>query len=219
MAGSCCSENDANLQVMRQRQAQMLWAVLAINAVMFSVEFGAGWWAGSTALMGDSLDMLGDAMVYALSLFVVAKSLRWKAVSAGVKGAIMLGFGILVLGEAIHKAASGYAPESSLMIGIGALALVANVLCLILLTRHREDDVNMRSSWVCSRNDLFANSGVIAAGVLVMTTGSVWPDVIVGFAIAVLFLQSSVGVLSDAWHRYAESGVPADSTASETRPY
>jgi Co/Zn/Cd efflux system component len=77
----------------------------------------------------------------------------------------------------------------------------------------------MRSSWVCSRNDLFANSGVIAAGVLVMITGSVWPDVIVGFAIAVLFLQSSVGVLSDAWHRYAESGVPADSTASETRPY
>lgn len=217
MAG-CCSEDDANLQFMRQRQARMLWAVLAINAAMFAVEFGAGWWAGSTALMGDSLDMLGDAMVYGLSLFVVAKSLRWKAVSAGVKGAIMLGFGILVLGEAIHKAASGFAPESSLMIGIGALALVANVLCLILLTRHREDDVNMRSSWVCSRNDLFANSGVIAAGVLVMITGSVWPDVIVGFAIAVLFLQSSVGVLRDAWQRYAESGVSADSAASEARP-
>lgn len=123
-----------------------------------------------------------------------------------------------MLGEAIHEAASGYAPESSLMIGIVALALVANVLCLILLARHRDDGVNMRSSWVCSRNDLFANSGVIAAGVLVMITGSVWRDVIAGFAIAVLFLQSSVGVLRDAWHRYAQSGVPAGSTTSETRP-
>lgn len=215
MAGCCCSEDDANLQIMRRRQARMLWAVLAINAGMFAVEFGAGWWASSTALMGDSLDMLGDSLVYGLSLFVVAKSLRWKAISAGVKGVIMLGFGTLVLSEAVHKAVSGYAPESSLMIGVGALALVANVVCLILLTRHREDDVNMRSSWVCSRNDLFANSGVIAAGVLVMMTGSIWPDVIVGLAIAALFVQSSVGVLRDAWHRYSESDMPTDATSPE----
>lgn len=125
----------------------------------------------------------------------------------------MLGFGVLVLGEAVHKAVSGYAPESTVMIAISSLALAANIVCLVLLTRHREDDVNMRSSWVCSRNDLFANAGVITAGVIVMMTGSVSPDVIVGVGIAALFLQSSVGVLRDAWLRYAESGAP-DSAAA-----
>lgn len=218
MAGCCCSENDAHLQAMRQRQSRMLWAVLLINATMFVAEFGAGWWSGSTALLGDSLDMLGDAMVYGLSLFVVAKSLRWKAVSAGVKGAVMLGFGVLVLGEAVHKALVGYAPESSFIMAVGALALAANVACLILLTRHREDDVNMRSAWVCSRNDLFANLGVILAGALVMLTGSVWPDVIVGAVIAALFLQSSVGVLRDARGRYAESAPSSVGAEPQTRP-
>lgn len=205
MAGCCCNENDAHLQAMRERQTRMLWTVLSINTLMFVVEFGAGWWAGSAALLGDSLDMLGDAMVYGLSLFVVARSLRWKAVSAGVKGGVMLGFGLLVLGEAINKALVGHAPQSALMLTVGAIALVANTVCLILLTRHKGDDVNMRTSWVCSRNDLFANAGVIVAGFVVAFTGSRWPDIIVGLAIAGLFLQSSVGVLRDARNRYAES--------------
>ncbi len=198
MAGCCCNENDAHLQQMREQQARMLWAVLAINAAMFVVEFTAGWWAGSTALMADSLDMLGDAMVYGLSLFVVARSLQWKAVSAGFKGLIMLAFGLLVLGEALYKAISGHPPESGLMMTIGGVALAANIACLILLTRHRDDDVNMRSSWICSRNDLFANTGVIVAAVLVYFSQSVWPDIIVGTIIAALFLQSSIGVLRQA---------------------
>lgn len=205
MAGCCCSEDDPHLQIMQQRQARMLWIVLVINGLMFITEFAAGWLAGSTALLGDSLDMLGDALVYGLSLLVVAKSLRWKAISAGVKGVIMLGFGVLVLTEAIYKVVAGSAPEATPMIAIGAVALAANIVCLVLLTRHRADDVNMRSSWICSRNDLFANTGVIGAGILVMMTGSVWPDVAIGMAIAVLFLQSSVGVLRDARHRYAEN--------------
>lgn len=218
MAEHCCNENDANLQVMRQRQARMLWAVLLINALMFVTEFTAGWLAGSTALLGDSLDMLGDAMVYGLSLFVVAKSLRWKAISAGVKGAIMFIFGVLVLIDVVYKMVAGYAPESVPMIAIGAVALAANILCLVLLTRHRDDDVNMRSSWICSRNDLFANTGVITAGLLVMVTGSVWPDVIVGAVIAGLFLRSSVGILRDARDRYVESNTGAGSAAPELRP-
>lgn len=204
MAG-CCNEENAHLDALQQRQARMLWAVLLINSTMFLIEFGAGWWFGSTALLGDSLDMLGDALVYGLSLFVIGRSLRWKAVSAGVKGTIMLGFGVLVLGEAIVKALYGHAPVAASMVGIGGLALATNIACLCLLTRYRDADVNMRSSWVCSRNDLFANSGVILAGLLVASTGSIWPDVLVGTAIAGLFLQSSVGVLKQARQRYRDA--------------
>lgn len=214
MVGCCCSEDETHLQMMQQRQARMLWAVLIINVLMFATEFTAGWLAGSTALLGDSLDMLGDAMVYSLSLFVVAKNLRWKAISAGVKGAIMLGFAVLVLIEAIYKIVAGSAPEATPMIAIGAVALVANIVCLVLLTRHREDDVNMRSSWICSRNDLFANTGVIVAGALVLMTESIWPDVVVGIAIAALFLQSSIDVLRDARNRYAEHGSNPGSATS-----
>lgn len=194
----CCNENDAHIKHLRERQARMLWAVLAINAAMFVIEFTAGWLASSTALLGDSLDMLGDALVYGLSLFVVAKSMRWKAISAGFKGAVMLAFGLLVLGEAITKAIAGTVPEPSVMAVVGAAALAANIVCLLLLTRHRGDDVNMRSSWICSRNDLAANTGVLAAAALVAFSGSLWPDVIVGVAIAGLFLHSSLGVLRDA---------------------
>jgi len=204
MAG-CCSENDIHLQHMRSQQARMLWAVLAINTVMFLFEFTAGWLASSTALMGDSLDMLGDAMVYGLSLFVVAKSMRWKALSAGFKGVIMLAFGLLVLGQAATKAVAGQTPEPTIMAIVGLIALVANVACLMLLTRHRSDDVNMRSSWICSRNDLFANGGVLVAAALVAFTNSVWPDVAVGTIIAGLFLHSSVGVLRDARASFSET--------------
>lgn len=214
MAGCCCSEDDTHLQIMRQRQARMLWIVLVINALMFVTEFTVGWMAGSTALLGDSLDMLGDALVYTLSLFVVARSLRWKAISAAVKGVIMLGFGVLVLVEAAYKIVAGYAPEATPMMLIGVVALGANITCLVLLTRHRADDVNMRSSWICSRNDLFANTGVIVAGAVVLMTGSFWPDVIVGIAIAVLFLQSSIGILRDARNRYAEHGSNPGSATS-----
>ena len=206
MAGCCCNEDEIASQGLQARQKRMLWAVLLINAVMFVAEFSAGLVAGSTALLGDSLDMLGDTMVYTLSLVVLARATRWKAISAGVKGAIMLGFGVIVLAEALYKIVAGAAPVSSLMMIVGAVALAANITCLILLTRHREDDVNMRSAWICSRNDLFANSGVIAAGALVWASDSVWPDVLVGTAIAALFVASACGVLRDAISRYREAG-------------
>ena len=208
----CCSENDAHLQHMRDRQSRMLWAVLAINTLMFVVEFTAGWLASSTALLADSLDMLGDSLVYGLSLFVVAKSLRWKAVSAGCKGVVMLGFGVLVLGEAVIKAMAGDTPQSGVMAVVALIALAANIVCLVLLTSHRGDDVNMRSSWICSRNDLFANASVLVAAVFVAWTQSVWPDVIVGALIAGLFLHSSIGVLRDARANYS---TPAQTPVEE----
>lgn len=198
MSANCCNENDPCLTALRERQTRMLWTVLAINAVMFVVEFTAGWLASSNALLGDSLDMLGDSLVYGLSLFVVARSTRWKAVSAGFKGTVMLGFGMLVLADAVHKALLGGAPQAGTMAAIGALALAANSVCLLLLTRHRSDDVNMRSAWVCSRNDLIANGGVLLGAALVAVSGSRWPDVVVGTVIAALFVYSATGVLRDS---------------------
>lgn len=216
MAG-CCDENDTHLAELRARQTLMLWTVLCINAVMFVVEFTAGWLAGSNALMGDSLDMLGDSLVYGLSLFVVARSVRWKAVSAGFKGAIMLTLGLLVLADAIVKAWSGAVPQYGVMAVIGTLALAANTVCLLLLTRHRGDDVNMSSAWICSRNDLIANTGVLIAAGLVALSGSRWPDVIVGAAIASLFIRSAIGVLRQAYLTLGEASAPAPAGTESCR--
>lgn len=199
---TCCHESDCHIEALRNRQTHVLRVLLAINATMFVVEFAAGWLGSSTALLGDSLDMLGDGIVYGFSLFVVARSLRWKAISAAVKGGIMVVFGIAVLLEAAIRLASPEQPQSALMATVGALALAANGVCLFLLTRHRGDDVNMRSAWVCSRNDLIANTAVLLAAALVFALGSPWPDIVVGVGIAALFLRSSFAVLRDAARTY-----------------
>lgn len=210
---SCCHEDDCHIEALRARQASVLRVLLAINVLMFVVEFAAGWLGSSTALLGDSLDMLGDGLVYGFSLFVVARGLRWKAVSAGAKGGVMAVFGVAVLLEAVAKLAWGEAPQPAIMAAVGAAALAANTVCLALLTRHRGDDVNMRSAWVCSRNDLIANVSVLAAAALVILTASPWPDVVVGAGIALLFLRSSVGVLNDAIRTFRGATATPDSSA------
>lgn len=197
MAG-CCHEDDHHLEALRERQSRVLWAVLLINAVMFVVEFISGWLADSTALLGDSLDMLGDALVYGLSLFALARGPRWKAISAAFKGGIMVFFGVVVLAEVARKLIFGATPDPGWMAVVGTLALGMNVVCFVMISRHRRDDINLRSAWICSRNDLFANSGVLVAAALVAVTGSLWPDVIVGVLIAALFLRSAVGVLRES---------------------
>ncbi|ROO28558.1 cation transporter [Salinisphaera orenii] len=206
----CCNENDADIAALRRNQARVLWAVLALNAVMFVGEFTAGWLAQSTALLADSLDMLGDSLVYALSLFVIDRGGRAKAGAAGFKGSIMLAFGLIVAADVLYKAFHGAAPVSAIMAVAGTLALIGNVVCLILLTRHRGDDVNMGSAWICSRNDLIANSGVILAAGLVALTHSVWPDIIIGGVIAAVFLRSSIGVLADALAHWRQAGDTRD---------
>lgn len=197
MAG-CCHDDDCAADAMAEGQARVLRIVLAINVVMFVVEFSAGWIAGSTALLGDSLDMLGDALVYGFSLVAVARGARWKAASAGLKGAIMAVFGAVVLLQAGARVLWGVPPASGLMAATGVLVLLANAVCLVVLTRHRGDDVNMSSAWACSRNDIVANVGVLAAAGAVALTASPWPDILVGTAVALLFLRSSVRVLGDA---------------------
>jgi Co/Zn/Cd efflux system component len=187
----CCEAKAGELAAIRSRQGRVLWVVLAVNASMFFVEFGAGLAAGSSALLADSLDMLGDSFVYGFSLFVIHRSLAWRARAALLKGAIMVAFGVGVLLEVGFKFGSAVPPLVPAMAAIGTLALAANALCFALLWRHRADDINLRSTWLCSRNDLIANGAVLAAAVLVAWSRSPWPDIVVGVGIAVLFLRTA----------------------------
>jgi Co/Zn/Cd efflux system component len=165
---------------------------------MFVVEFGAGVIAGSSALMADASDMLGDALVYAVSLYALARSARWKAGVAMLKGGVILALGIGVAVNAIAKIESGVPPSSALMLGFGALALAANLVCLRLLWGFRAQDVNMASTFECSRNDVISNVGVLLAAGLVAWLDSPWPDIAIGSAMARVFLRSALRVMKDA---------------------
>jgi len=191
----CCNDKACQIEALQGRQARILTIVLVINGVMFFVEAGAGLLVHSTALLADSLDMLGDALVYGFSLYVVARSARWRAGAALLKGIIMAAFGLGVLAEVAYKLAYPVVPAAVAMGGIGALALAANSVCLVLLYRHRHDDINMRSVWLCSRNDIIANVSVLLAAGGVALSQSMWPDVLVGLGIAALFLHSALYVL------------------------
>ncbi|MBW2383544.1 MAG: cation transporter [Deltaproteobacteria bacterium] len=194
----CCEAKGYELATIRGAQGRVLTIVLAVNAAMFFVEFGAGIFAGSTALLADSLDMLGDSLVYGFSLYVLHRSEAWRARAALGKGAIMAAFGLGVLFEAAHSLRTGVVPMAPAMLAVGALALAANGFCFSLLWRHRTDDINLRSTWLCSRNDLIANGAVLVAAALVAWSNSIWPDFIVGVGIAVLFLSTAVSVLRDS---------------------
>jgi cation diffusion facilitator family transporter len=188
-------------------QRRTLQIVLGINAIMFLVECGAGLVVGSTALLADSVDMLGDAIVYGFSLYVVGRGPRWLARGALLKGLVMGAFGIGIFVEAALKIATGTVPIAGAMAGVGVLALAANIGCLLLLRRRRADDVNMRSAWICSRNDVAANAGVLVGAGGVFLTGSAWPDILVGLVIATMFATAALGVIGDA--RRARSAQPS----------
>ena len=192
---SCCESKSCELTEMRERHARVLWAVLIINALMFLVEAWAGYVANSTSLMADALDMLGDSLVYGFSLFVLAKSPRWQAGASLAKGGFMLAFGLGVLAQAGYKAMHPVMPSSDMMGVVGAAALAANLACFALLYSHRVDNLNMSSTWLCSRNDLFANVAVLGAAAAGDLLQSRWPDIAVGAVIAVLFLGSAYSVL------------------------
>lgn len=198
MTDSCCASKATELERLAARagQRRVLVVVLAINAVMFVLEFGAGIVAGSAALMADATDMLGDALVYGVSLYALARGDRWKAGAAMVKGVFILILGVGILVNVVIR--SGLPPSSGLMVSFGGLALVANLICLGLLWRFRGQDVNMSSTFECSRNDVVSNVGVLIAAGAVALTASPWPDILIGSAMAVLFLRSSLRVIAQA---------------------
>jgi cation diffusion facilitator family transporter len=195
MSGSC-SHLDEELAQGSKRK--ILWLVLGINLIMFFVEGISGWLAQSNALMADALDMLGDSAIYGFSLFVIQLDPIWRTRAGILKASIMSIFALGILGSAVYRVYNHAAPDASTMGIIGGLALAANLICAYLLLRFKNDDINMRSAWLCSRNDVLANIGVLAAAGGVAWTGSHWPDLAVGVIIAGLILQSSFGIFKDA---------------------
>lgn len=201
----CCAFKGQALAVAaarRQDVRRVLIIVLAINTAMFVAEFGAGVIAHSAALMADSMDMLGDALVYAVSLYALDRSARWRAGAALFKGAFILFLGLGVLIQIASKILYGLPPSSLLMLVFGALALLANLVCLKLLWSFRADNVNLSSTFECSRNDVIANGGVIVAAGGVAMFNSPWPDIAVALVIAFLFLRSAARVTAEAWPQY-----------------
>lgn len=187
----CAAQRDVRLE------RRTLWIVLAINAAMFVMELGFGLRARSTGLIADSLDMLADAAVYALSLLAVGRSVLEQRRAAGISGLMQIALAGWVLVDVARRWLHGSEPQSSWMIAIGALALLANLLCLVLVSRHREGGVHMRASLIFSTNDTLANAGVIVAGALVAWTGSRLPDLLIGAAISLLVLRGGLRILNE----------------------
>jgi len=206
VAHDCCSKKGDEIAALAGKadQRRVLIIVMTINFAMFAVEFGGGVVARSTALVADSVDMLGDAIVYAFSLYALSRGPRWEAGAALAKGIIILAFGIAVIVDIGDKIAHGVPPSSGLMLVFGSAALVANLVCLALLWRFRSLNVNMSSTFECSRNDVVSNVGVLIAAALVWVYASPWPDIVVGGLIALIFLRSAWTVLREAriaWRR------------------
>lgn len=190
MSASCC-DHTADPHRGNEAYRRALWAVLGINAVMFAVEVVAGLAAGSASLQADALDFLGDAANYGISLFVVGMALRYRATAALVKGTTMGLFGLWVIGTVLWHVLHGTLPNAFTMGAVGFAALAANAASFGLLWVYRTGDANMRSAWVCTRNDVIGNLAVLAAAVGVFGTGAGWPDLIVATIMAALALQGS----------------------------
>lgn len=193
MSGCGCE-----IEIQDKSERRVLIALLLINGVMFVAELGVGWWAQSTALIADALDMLADAMVYGVGLYAVGKSLLVKVHAARISGSLQVLLGLLVLVDIVRRLIVGSEPVSILMMSMGVIALIANVTCLILIAKHREAEVHMRASWIFSKNDVIANLGVILAGGLVAWTGSRLPDLVIGLLVALLVIRGGILILHDA---------------------
>jgi Co/Zn/Cd efflux system component len=199
MSANCCHDcYDHDPQRGNPAYRRVLWIVLAINAVMFAIEIGAGLAAGSASLQADALDFLGDAGNYAISLFVVGMALRYRAMAALAKGSTMAVFGLWVLGITLWHAWHGTLPQAVTMGAVGFTALAANAASFVLLCRHRAGDANMRSAWICTRNDVLGNLAVLLAALGVLGTGTGWPDVLVAGIMASLALQGAFLVIQQA---------------------
>ncbi len=181
---------------------RVLWAVIFINAIMFFVEMSAGRLAGSQALQADALDFLGDALTYGLSLAAIGMSVKVRSAAALIKGLSLLAMGSWVAGSTAYQVFILGVPKAEIMGMIGILALAANLASVLLLMRYKDGDANVRSVWLCSRNDAVGNVAVMGASAAVWLTASAWPDLIVAIVMAMLFLHSSQLILRQAWREY-----------------
>ena len=198
------------------RYRRILWAALVINAAMFAVELGAGFRSNSVSLLADAIDFLGDAANYGVSLVVLSMAPIWRAKAALLKGGSMLGFGIFVLARAVWVAQSGAVPEAATMGAIGTLALVANVAVALMLYAYRTGDANMRSVWLCSRNDAFGNIAVMLAALGVLGTGTAWPDLAVAAVMACLAIWGGGSVIRQARHELTLGSSKTNEAAKAT---
>ena len=193
-----CGHSHNNNNADSPRYRRILWAALIINLAMFGIEIGAGFRSGSTSLLADAIDFFGDAANYGVSLAVLSAGVVLRARAALLKGACMMAFGLFVLGRAAWMYHLGGTPEALTMGGIGLLALVANVTVAAMLYAYRTGDANMRSVWLCSRNDAIGNIAVMLAALGVVGTGSAWPDLLVACGMALLALIGGWSVIKQA---------------------
>ena len=194
----CCSSLEKELTKVQDEKRNILVWVLIINTSMFFIEAIYGWFAQSNALMADALDMLGDAAIFGFSLYVIRLNTIWQSRAGYIKGIIMAIFAIGVLTSAFYRSFNPIIPEVTTMGVVGFMALAANLICAVMLLGFRDTDINMRSAWLCSRNDVLANLGVLLAAAGVAWTNSPWPDLVVGISISALILNSAIEVMRDA---------------------
>ena len=193
-----CKQSCVSFDGASRAYRRILWIVIAINGAMFATEIVAGALAGSVALQADALDFLGDTMTYAASLFVIGRSIQLRAGVAIAKAASLAIMGLFVLGMTLYRTIYLGMPNATVMTGIGVLALTANAISVLLLLKFRDGDSNVKSVWLCSRNDAIGNVAVILAAGAVAWTGTAWPDLVVAAAMAALFLHSATLILRQA---------------------
>ena len=198
MSDACCNTTCSSFKPIPSSYRRALWVALVVNLTMFGVELVAGWGAGSASLLADAVDFFGDAANYALSLFVLSMGLAARARTAFLKGLFMGGYGLYVLAQAAWNGFHGVVPEALTMGIVGTVALVANVGVALLLYAYRDGDSNMRSVWLCSRNDAIGNVAILIAAVGVFSTGTAWPDLGVAALMAVLGLSGAAQVIRQA---------------------
>jgi cation diffusion facilitator family transporter len=210
---AACGHDHAPFDGMSDTYKRRLWLVIAINAAMFAVEMTAGQLARSQALQADALDFFADAVTYGISLAVIGASLKTRSMAAAAKGVSLFLMGLWVFGSTIWRVFQGGMPEAPVMGIIGFLALAANVASVLLLMSYKDGDANVRSVWLCSRNDAIGNVIVMIAALGVWGTATAWPDLIVATIMAGLFLNSSVQILSQSLAEW-RAGEPVNLSSS-----
>ncbi len=212
MSAHCCHEGTERFEGASLRYRRILWIVIALNALMFGIEVVAGALAGSMALQADAMDFAADAATYGLTLYMIGRPDRWRAGAALIKGASLALMGAYVLGATLWRVFVADTPEPIVMGAVGFAALAVNVTAALLLFRFRDGDANVRSVWLCSRNDAIGNMAVMLAALGVLGTGTAWPDLAVAAIMAGLFLYSAVSILRQSLGelRRANGGLGAE---------